>query len=119
MASKPSVTPLTLPPLAQTAETEETCAKRPKLEQKTQQTQKANIGENANPSGFQAECKWKTTTGERCGLVFADPNLIFVHLGEAHVGQKRSRVSLNCHWEGCPHAAKPFAKRDHIISHFR
>ncbi|KAJ3078610.1 hypothetical protein HK100_010661, partial [Physocladia obscura] len=106
-----------MPPLARTAEQEEVYAKRPRLEQQTQQ--QSNSGDSTESPSFQAQCKWKIAHDELCGLVFGDPDLMFAHLAEAHVGQRRKRVSLDCSWDGCPHAAKPFSKRDHIISHFR
>ncbi|KAJ3098522.1 hypothetical protein HDU96_011052 [Phlyctochytrium bullatum] len=53
-----------------------------------------------------------------CGLVFTDPAAFYSHLGEDHVGRRRTHnLTLTCRWLGCPHGPIPFGKRDHIWPH--
>ncbi|KAI8851262.1 hypothetical protein BC829DRAFT_130022 [Chytridium lagenaria] len=55
-----------------------------------------------------------------CRRIFTDPNAFYTHLGEDHVGRRRTQnLTLWCAWLGCPHGPVAFGKRDHIVSHCR
>jgi hypothetical protein len=57
-------------------------------------------------------CKWKD-----CTLTFSDPETLYVHLTNDHVGRKAyGNLCLTCHWDNCTVA---LTKRDHITSHIR
>lgn len=57
-------------------------------------------------------CKW----GD-CSKVFNQPELLYHHLCQDHVGRKSQRnLQLNCQWDGCKTKTE---KRDHITSHIR
>ncbi|GMM58495.1 alkaline-responsive transcriptional regulator [Maudiozyma humilis] len=57
-------------------------------------------------------CKW----GD-CTQVFHQPELLYHHLCQDHVGRKSQRnLQLNCQWDGCTTKTE---KRDHITSHIR
>lgn len=65
-------------------------------------------------------CLWEVSPGQLCSQTYTDPNTFYSHLCEDHVGRKKSNNSSDkCMWVGCSHAAKPFAKRDHFVSHCR
>ncbi|KAG1444860.1 hypothetical protein G6F56_010128 [Rhizopus delemar] len=57
-------------------------------------------------------CKWG-----HCCSVFNDPELLYFHLTNDHVGRKSTgNLCLTCHWERCDVTV---VKRDHITSHLR
>lgn len=58
------------------------------------------------------ECRW---TG--CGKTWDDPELLYSHLTNDHVGRKSTgNLCLTCHWDNCQVSV---VKRDHITSHLR
>ncbi|KAG0320126.1 hypothetical protein BGZ99_004685 [Dissophora globulifera] len=58
-------------------------------------------------------CQW-----DSCGKTFDDPELLYEHLTNDHVGRKaRQNLCLTCHWDKC--SGPTFVKRDHITSHLR
>ncbi|KAI9357246.1 hypothetical protein DFJ73DRAFT_622765, partial [Zopfochytrium polystomum] len=66
------------------------------------------------------KCLWEVSPGRFCNEMYSDPQHFYEHLTEFHVGRKKSQnLTLNCMWVGCSHGSKPFAKRDHIVSHCR
>ncbi|AAS53561.1 AFR190Cp [Eremothecium gossypii ATCC 10895] len=57
-------------------------------------------------------CQW-----DACGSEFSQPELLYHHLCQDHVGRKSQRnLQLNCHWGSC---TTKTVKRDHITSHLR
>ncbi|SCV04234.1 LAME_0H16820g1_1 [Lachancea meyersii CBS 8951] len=57
-------------------------------------------------------CQW-----DNCGQKFSQPELLYHHLCNDHVGRKSHKnLQLNCRWGNCN--AKT-VKRDHITSHLR
>ena len=57
-------------------------------------------------------CRW-----DNCGKIFYDPEVVYKHLCDDHVGRKSTNnLCLTCKWEGCDVSC---AKRDHITSHLR
>ena len=57
-------------------------------------------------------CRWKD-----CTSTYEDPEQLYVHLCNDHVGRKSTNnLCLTCQWEGCSVSC---AKRDHITSHLR
>lgn len=57
-------------------------------------------------------CQW-----DSCGQRFSQPEILYDHLCQDHVGRKSQKnLQLNCHWGTC--TAKT-VKRDHITSHLR
>ncbi|PWN53642.1 hypothetical protein IE53DRAFT_338446 [Violaceomyces palustris] len=57
-------------------------------------------------------CRW-----DNCGKTFYDPEVVYKHLCDDHVGRKSTNnLCLTCKWEGCDVSC---AKRDHITSHLR
>lgn len=57
-------------------------------------------------------CRW-----DDCGKIFYDPEVVYKHLCDDHVGRKSTNnLCLTCKWEGCDVSC---AKRDHITSHIR
>ncbi|KAI8143897.1 hypothetical protein BJV82DRAFT_578497 [Fennellomyces sp. T-0311] len=57
-------------------------------------------------------CKW-----QNCAKVFSDPELLYSHLTNDHVGRKSTgNLCLTCHWDNCDVSV---IKRDHITSHLR
>ncbi|QRW11862.1 C2H2 zinc finger [Ceratobasidium sp. AG-Ba] len=57
-------------------------------------------------------CLW-----EGCDKVAADPELLYIHLCNDHIGRKSTNnLCLTCKWKGC---GATCAKRDHITSHLR
>ena len=57
-------------------------------------------------------CKW-----DNCNKIFAQPELLYHHLCQDHVGRKSQRnLKLDCHWDKCQTKTE---KRDHITSHIR
>lgn len=58
------------------------------------------------------QCQW-----EGCSELFHDPEELFHHLCDAHVGRKSTNnLNLTCKWHACNVTC---AKRDHITSHMR
>lgn len=57
-------------------------------------------------------CGWKD-----CSKVFTDPEQLYSHLTNDHVGRKSTgNLCLTCHWKDCEVSV---IKRDHITSHLR
>lgn len=57
-------------------------------------------------------CRWSN-----CQLGFEDPEDLFTHLSDDHIGRKATNnLCLQCQWNGCGTVA---AKRDHLASHLR
>ena len=57
-------------------------------------------------------CKW-----DNCNKIFVQPELLYHHLCQDHVGRKSQRnLQLDCHWDKCQTKTE---KRDHITSHIR
>ncbi|KAG2199565.1 hypothetical protein INT47_012165 [Mucor saturninus] len=57
-------------------------------------------------------CRWSS-----CQLNFGDPEDLFTHLSDDHIGRKATNnLCLQCQWNGCGTVA---AKRDHLASHLR
>lgn len=57
-------------------------------------------------------CGW-----ENCGEMFAQPELLYHHLCQDHVGRKSQKnLQLDCKWKNCHVKTE---KRDHITSHLR
>lgn len=57
-------------------------------------------------------CNWSN-----CTLLFDDPEQLYLHLTNDHVGRKSTgNLCLTCHWENCDVTV---IKRDHITSHLR
>ncbi|KAH8119901.1 hypothetical protein DFH11DRAFT_1754446 [Phellopilus nigrolimitatus] len=57
-------------------------------------------------------CKW-----DACSLSFADPEALYNHLCNDHIGRKSTNnLTLTCRWRDCGTSC---AKRDHITSHLR
>lgn len=57
-------------------------------------------------------CRWTN-----CGRQYTDPELLYSHLTNDHVGRKSTgNLCLTCHWEQCDVSV---IKRDHITSHLR
>ncbi|CAG8707571.1 14468_t:CDS:2 [Racocetra fulgida] len=57
-------------------------------------------------------CLWK-----QCKRKFEDPELLYQHLANDHVGRKSTgNLCLKCHWDKCEAQT---SKRDHITSHLR
>ncbi|ORX95646.1 hypothetical protein K493DRAFT_218881 [Basidiobolus meristosporus CBS 931.73] len=57
-------------------------------------------------------CKWKD-----CSKTYPDPEALYAHLTEEHVGRKSTNnLCLECHWGECTIKT---VKRDHITSHIR
>ncbi|SNX86159.1 probable Transcription factor pacC [Melanopsichium pennsylvanicum] len=75
----------------------------------------ANISDTAEFESLAAKpitCRW-----DDCGKVFYDPEVVYMHLCDDHVGRKSTNnLCLTCKWEGCDVSC---AKRDHITSHIR
>lgn len=71
--------------------------------------------QSGTPSSTEEEhffCKW-----DQCGKVFNQPELLYHHLCQDHVGRKSQRnLQLACKWEECNVKTE---KRDHITSHLR
>ncbi|KAF8711956.1 Transcription factor, partial [Rhizoctonia solani] len=57
-------------------------------------------------------CQW-----ESCDKTLPDPELLYIHLCNDHIGRKSTNnLCLTCKWKGC---GATCAKRDHITSHLR
>ncbi|KAI8384035.1 hypothetical protein BD560DRAFT_322561 [Blakeslea trispora] len=57
-------------------------------------------------------CRW-----ESCSKVYTDPEHLYSHLTNDHVGRKSTgNLCLTCHWDNCEVSV---VKRDHITSHIR
>ncbi|ORY29283.1 hypothetical protein BCR33DRAFT_724792 [Rhizoclosmatium globosum] len=69
-------------------------------------------------------CLWNVGTEQgnpkRCSLQFDDPDALYVHLSEDHIGRKAlGTLQLTCDWIGCLHQGRAFSKRDNVVSHCR
>ncbi|KAJ3018795.1 hypothetical protein HKX48_002612 [Thoreauomyces humboldtii] len=67
-------------------------------------------------------CLWRLEDEQLCSKQFSEPELLYSHLCEEHVGRKTTNnLCLNCRVLNCSQALEdtPFAKRDHITSHLR
>ncbi|KAJ3013328.1 UNVERIFIED_CONTAM: hypothetical protein HDU68_000757 [Siphonaria sp. JEL0065] len=70
-------------------------------------------------------CMWDINTIEearpsRCPHTFENPDELFVHLSEDHIGRKAlGTLNLCCRWIGCCHTSRVFTKRDNVVSHAR
>ncbi|CAG8437610.1 10514_t:CDS:2 [Ambispora gerdemannii] len=63
------------------------------------------------------EPKILTCLWNQCFKVFEDPEILYHHLANDHVGRKSTgNLCLECHWDKCEVLT---AKRDHITSHLR
>ncbi|KAI8881941.1 hypothetical protein K501DRAFT_252211 [Backusella circina FSU 941] len=57
-------------------------------------------------------CQWRG-----CGCIFEQPETLYKHLTEDHIGRKvTGNLCLTCHWGNCKVSVE---KRDHITSHVR
>ncbi|KAG8685783.1 hypothetical protein FRC09_014535, partial [Ceratobasidium sp. 395] len=67
---------------------------------------------SASPPPAGHQCLW-----EGCDRTAADPELLYIHLCNDHIGRKSTNnLCLTCKWKGC---GATCAKRDHITSHLR
>ncbi|KAI8816089.1 uncharacterized protein EV422DRAFT_547286 [Fimicolochytrium jonesii] len=67
-------------------------------------------------------CLWRLEDESLCSRPFTDPELLYSHLTEDHVGRKTTgNLTLQCRVLNCTHAVQDqaFTKRDHITSHLR
>ncbi|KND04398.1 uncharacterized protein SPPG_00129 [Spizellomyces punctatus DAOM BR117] len=65
-------------------------------------------------------CAWTLLDSTLCGRPFTDPEALYTHLTEEHVGRKTTgNLCLYCRVHGCPQGSTAFSKRDHITSHLR
>ena len=72
----------------------------------------SDAGADFEPPAKPITCRW-----DDCGKVFYDPEVVYKHLCDDHVGRKSTNnLCLTCKWEGCDVSC---AKRDHITSHIR
>ncbi|PWN26968.1 hypothetical protein BDZ90DRAFT_279907 [Jaminaea rosea] len=72
----------------------------------------ASSTRSASPPGSVVTCRWG-----QCRLTFDDPEILYQHLCNDHVGRKSTNnLCLTCHWTDCDVTC---AKRDHITSHIR
>lgn len=71
--------------------------------------------QSGTPSSTEEEqfsCKW-----DQCGKMFNQPELLYHHLCQDHIGRKSQRnLQLACKWKDCNVKTE---KRDHITSHLR
>lgn len=71
--------------------------------------------QSGTPSSMEEEqfyCKW-----DECGRMFNQPEFLYHHLCQDHVGRKSQRnLQLACKWKDCNVKTE---KRDHITSHLR
>ncbi|KAG9296368.1 hypothetical protein G9A89_014960 [Geosiphon pyriformis] len=66
----------------------------------------------SNKSNQNLTCLWN-----QCNRSFEDPELLYIHLANDHVGRKSTgNLCLQCHWDRCEVITQ---KRDHITSHLR
>ncbi|CAG8560231.1 9931_t:CDS:2 [Ambispora leptoticha] len=64
-----------------------------------------------------SEPKELTCLWSQCLKVFDDPEILYHHLANDHVGRKSTgNLCLECHWDKCEVVT---SKRDHITSHLR
>ncbi|KAI9329438.1 hypothetical protein BDR26DRAFT_783164, partial [Obelidium mucronatum] len=55
-----------------------------------------------------------------CPHIFSDPDELFAHISEDHIGRKEfGNLCLSCKWLGCPRHSRVLTKRDNIVSHVR
>ncbi|SPO28985.1 probable Transcription factor pacC [Ustilago trichophora] len=78
---------------------------------------KLNGSSSSDAADFEAPAKPITCRWDDCGKIFYDPEVVYKHLCDDHVGRKSTNnLCLTCKWEGCDVSC---AKRDHITSHIR
>ncbi|KAJ1019169.1 hypothetical protein NDA18_006315 [Ustilago nuda] len=78
---------------------------------------KINSSSSSDNADFEPPAKPITCRWDDCGKVFYDPEVVYKHLCDDHVGRKSTNnLCLTCKWEGCDVSC---AKRDHITSHIR
>lgn len=81
----------------------------------TSSSSHAETPQSGTPSSTEEEqffCKW-----DHCGEMFNQPEMLYHHLCQDHVGRKSQRnLQLACKWEECNVETE---KRDHITSHLR
>lgn len=78
----------------------------------TNSTSPSEISGSDDDSSEMLVCQW-----QGCSQVFPQPELLYHHLCNDHVGRKSQKnLQLNCNWGNCN--AKT-VKRDHITSHLR
>ncbi|KAJ1024844.1 hypothetical protein NDA16_002884 [Ustilago loliicola] len=76
-----------------------------------------NSSSSSDNADFEPPAKPITCRWDDCGKVFYDPEVVYKHLCDDHVGRKSTNnLCLTCKWEGCDVSC---AKRDHITSHIR
>ncbi|EST08961.1 Zinc finger, C2H2 [Kalmanozyma brasiliensis GHG001] len=74
-------------------------------------------GSASDSADFEPPAKPITCRWNDCGKIFYDPEVVYKHLCDDHVGRKSTNnLCLTCQWEGCDVTC---AKRDHITSHIR
>ncbi|KAI8919838.1 hypothetical protein DFJ77DRAFT_450137 [Powellomyces hirtus] len=67
-------------------------------------------------------CPWRLEDETLCSIPYTDPEALYLHLTDAHVGRKTTgNLCLSCRVLNCTQALddQPFLKRDHITSHLR
>lgn len=76
-----------------------------------------NASASSDSADFEPPAKPITCRWDDCGKIFYDPEVVYKHLCDDHVGRKSTNnLCLTCKWEGCDVSC---AKRDHITSHIR
>ncbi|PWN45650.1 hypothetical protein IE81DRAFT_339228 [Ceraceosorus guamensis] len=79
----------------------------PKRESNDEESRDVSV-EDSKPT----PCQW-----DGCGKLYSDPEDLYRHLCDDHVGRKSTNnLCLTCRWTGCDVSC---AKRDHITSHLR
>jgi len=63
------------------------------------------------------KCLWTPPDKPPCNRQFTDPEKLYNHLCDDHVGRKaNNNLCLTCYWNNCNYTKK---KRDHVTSHIR
>jgi len=63
------------------------------------------------------KCLWTPPDKPPCNRQFTDPEKLYHHLCDDHVGRKaNNNLCLTCYWNNCRYTKK---KRDHVTSHIR
>jgi uncharacterized Zn-finger protein len=63
------------------------------------------------------KCLWTPPDKPPCNRQFTDPEKLYNHLCDDHVGRKaNNNLCLTCYWNNCRYTKK---KRDHVTSHIR
>ncbi|KAI9103074.1 hypothetical protein DFS34DRAFT_576562 [Phlyctochytrium arcticum] len=72
------------------------------------------------PQAVVHRCAWILNDTSLCARPFTDPEALYTHLTEFHVGRKNAgNLCLHCRVMGCTQNTTAFTKRDHITSHLR